>query len=148
MKVPARHDMVPIPGDLDQESAWKRFGGLDLSQAYDLFKEDALLVCEDLAFMGLPAFDYYVIAACRYLASEDSRGDEEMMVGFVTACESQRCFDVRALERRAAEIIGAVKEVLARGEVFSEPYRNTDKKLRRLLMSIEAEPGDSVEQQL
>lgn len=76
--LPSKLDFDPFGGDLDAQCAWKNFGGLSLSQAYDLFLSNPRQYQEDFMFMGGHAFDYYFPVVDRYLCevASSAAGDD------------------------------------------------------------------------
>ena len=65
--LPGERDFDPDAGDLDAQVAWKHFGGLTLSEAYQRFQEDPEKHTEDFMYMGGKAFAYYFPVLERYL---------------------------------------------------------------------------------
>ena len=73
--LPTASDFDPYGGGIDAYHAWKHFGGLSISQAFDLFTTNPLYYQEDFMFMGSKAFKYYLPVIDRYL--HEISGDEE-----------------------------------------------------------------------
>jgi hypothetical protein len=71
--LPTERDFTPF-NDLDAQWAWKQFGGLSRTKAYERFLENPLCRQEDFMFMGGAAFAYYYPVIERYLyeAAEQS----------------------------------------------------------------------------
>lgn len=67
--LPERKDFNPNPGDLDEQSAWKQFGGKSLDEAYEHFLTNPFGYQEDFMFMGPAAFLYYFPVIELFLAS-------------------------------------------------------------------------------
>lgn len=49
-----------------------------------MFAEDALYYMEDLLYMPDRCFRFYVVAVCRYLMSNDSKGDSDGASSFLS----------------------------------------------------------------
>ena len=65
--------------DLDGWHAWETFGGRTLEEAYAIFSQNALAYQEDLMWMAPKPFCFYLPIALRYLESEQSRGDSDII---------------------------------------------------------------------
>lgn len=140
MKTPTREEVVPVAGDLDQECAWKNFGGKSRDEARVLFADDGLNKCEDLMHMGCHAFCFYVLAAIDYLLSDDSRNDEEMISGFVGVCEVRLEHDAEAIRPSLGDIHRALVHLRKRGDIYSDCYADVPSRVDALLAKMGAEP--------
>lgn len=65
--LPSRQDFDPVGCDLDAQSAWRNFGGLNLAEAHEKFLTVPESYQEDFMFMGARAFAYYFPVIDRYL---------------------------------------------------------------------------------
>ena len=74
---------------------YKDFYGKGLSEAFEMFVENALNYQEDIMFMPLPCFQYYVHAYIDYLLSEKSKGDSDGASCFFGVVEIREA-DIRA----------------------------------------------------
>ncbi|MEI7929683.1 MAG: hypothetical protein WCH40_14125, partial [Verrucomicrobiales bacterium] len=72
MNIPTEIDWRSEPWDLDIPYAYKHFFGKDLQEAFDLFVDNSACYQEDIMFMPLVCFRYYVLAYTSYLLSEQS----------------------------------------------------------------------------
>jgi hypothetical protein len=63
--------------DLDQQSAFKEFGGKSHAEAFALFCRNAFHYQESVFWMPARCFGYYVLAYVHYLDSELSKGDAD-----------------------------------------------------------------------
>ncbi len=77
MKIPTEADWRSESWCVDMPRAYERFYGKDLDEAFELFVENALSYQEDIMFMPLTCFRYYVQAYASYLLSEASEGDSD-----------------------------------------------------------------------
>lgn len=77
MNVPTHVDWHSEPLCLDGKCAFKNFSGKDLTEAFDLFVDNALYYQEDIMFMPTLCFRYYVRAYINYLLSPKSEGDSD-----------------------------------------------------------------------
>jgi len=84
MSLPTQKD-INVYGSLDEQYASEHFFGKDLHEAELLFRENCGYYCEDLMWMGIKAFQFYVTAAIRYLVSAGEQADEYDVQGFVSA---------------------------------------------------------------
>lgn len=78
MQLPTAAEINPY-NDLDGQIAEKHFLGKDLVAAEELFRQNSLCYQEDLMFMGTVAFCYYVEALNRYIRSDASSGDSDII---------------------------------------------------------------------
>jgi len=82
MNIPTEADWRSEPWDLDSAYAYDHFFGKDLEEAFDVFVNNVLYYQEDLMFMPLSCFSYYVMAYSDYLLSEASKDDSDGANGF------------------------------------------------------------------
>lgn len=75
--IPAEKDWENWKDDLDTRCAYRQFGGKSLSEAADLFVENALYYQEDLYWMPKIPFRFYLRAYSKYLLSDRSIGDSD-----------------------------------------------------------------------
>src|SRR5580704_9995421 len=68
---------ISVFDSLDERWAVIHFLGKDLEQAQALFRENFLHYQEALMWMGPKAFRFYVLAAIKYLLSEESNGNSD-----------------------------------------------------------------------
>jgi hypothetical protein len=113
LAIPTEQDWRSEPWGLDEEYAYNQFHGKDLQEAFQLFVENSLARQEDILFMPLRCFRFYVHAYIDYLLSPESRGD----------CDGANCFfilpklrmdDIRAstdlLQRRLERVLRRLRE--------------------------------------
>lgn len=118
--LPSLADFVPHKGNLDEQCAWKNFGGLTLEEAYAKFCQMPEVYQEDFMFMGARAFHYYFPVVDEYLRSRtacDERDDcEADILGSCVAAqfdwEGAQLSD--ALRDRIKELCGFVLRNLSR----------------------------------
>lgn len=85
--LPAESDFDPWGGDLDAQSAWRKFGGLTLEEAKVRFRENPLSYQEDFMFMGGKAFAYYFPVIEDYLRTvADIEGDDDHEAWILAHC--------------------------------------------------------------
>ena len=77
MRVPTLAEWHSEPLCLDGEHALKTFFDKDHAEAYELFCENAMHYEEDLVFMPLRCFRYYVHSYMDYLLSNESEEDSD-----------------------------------------------------------------------
>ena len=86
MTLPSRQD-INVYDSLDERSASEHFLGKSLDEAEALFRENWLYFQEDLMFMGIAAFRFYIQAAIRYIQSEAAAGDSSIVSCFAMILE-------------------------------------------------------------
>jgi len=59
VSLPTERDFDPFGGGLDEQHAWRNFGGLSITGALTLFRENPIHYQEDFMFMGGRAFVFY-----------------------------------------------------------------------------------------
>ncbi len=77
MKIPTENDWGEWKDGLDIEWAYNNFKGKSLPEAIELFVEDALQYQEDLMWMPIIPFQYYIHAYKEYIISERSKDDAD-----------------------------------------------------------------------
>jgi hypothetical protein len=70
---------INVFNSLDERAAIKNFLGKNLEQAERLFRENSTYYQEDLMWMGPVAFHYYVHALIKYICSESSNLDSDII---------------------------------------------------------------------
>jgi hypothetical protein len=97
MTLPSRQD-INVYDSLDERSACEHFLGKSLDEAEALFRENWLYYQEDLMFMGISAFRFYVQAAIRFIQSDAAAGDSDIVSCFAMILEHR-------LEYESAELV-------------------------------------------
>ncbi|MEM1221334.1 MAG: hypothetical protein AAGH40_01115 [Verrucomicrobiota bacterium] len=77
VKIPNEIDWRSEPWDLDIPYAYKHFFGKSIEEGEKLFEENSLYYQEDMMFMPLSCFNFYIHSYISYLLSERSRGDSD-----------------------------------------------------------------------
>jgi len=77
MTIPSKDDWVFHPLDPDAAEAYQNFYGKTLTEAFALFEENALYYQEDIMFMPVNCFRYYVHSYIDYLLSDLSKGNSD-----------------------------------------------------------------------
>lgn len=75
--IPSEADWRSEPWTLDTRYAYAHFAGKSNDEAQRLFEENSLYYQEDLMFMPLACFRYYLNAYMLYLLSDASQGDSD-----------------------------------------------------------------------
>lgn len=91
--LPTALEINPIPEDLDGRNAQEHFFGKTLEEAEALFRDNSLYYQEDLMFMGMVAFRFYVQAAIRYIRSDQANEDSDMVSAFASILELRLKYD-------------------------------------------------------
>ena len=83
--LPKEHDFDPHGGGLDEQCAWRNFGGLTLNEAHEKFSTAPEVYQEDFMFMGGKAFAFYYPVIDQFLRktvtlAENERGDRKSWI--------------------------------------------------------------------
>jgi hypothetical protein len=117
MALPSRQD-INVYDSLDERSACEHFLGKSLDEAEALFRENWLYYQEDLMFMGIGAFRFYVQAAIRYIQSESATGDSSIVSCFAMILESRLEHESVALVSIADQLASICGCILEQHERF------------------------------
>ena len=90
MDVPTEADWRSEPWGLETPSAYQNFFDKTLAEAIELLESDAILYAEDIDYMPLPCFLFYIHAYMDYLLSDKSQGDSVGASGFYGFISSRR----------------------------------------------------------
>ena len=74
MKIPTALEINPYD-DLDGRTALKNFLGKSFQDATEMFMQNSYSLSEDLMWMGIKAFAFYLPAVIPYLESDESQYD-------------------------------------------------------------------------
>ena len=118
MRLPTAREINPVPEFLDGQSAERHFLGKTLDEAEALFRENSLYYQENLMFMGVVAFRFYVRAAIRYLESDAAQGDADMVNCFASLLEYRIGYERQELRAIAAELVESCAYVISNFEKF------------------------------
>jgi hypothetical protein len=124
MTLPTRQD-INVHDSLDERSACEHFLGKSLQEAEALFRENSLHYQEDLMFMGVSAFRFYVRAAINYIQSEAATGDSAMVSCLASLLEHRLEYEAEELRPVAdclAAICGYVIEHYSRFDLTPEIF--------------------------
>ena len=118
MNMPSKSDWRSEPWGIDTPYAYKHFSGKTLDEAFNLFVEHALYYQEDIMFMPVLCFHYYIHAYIDYLLSDKSRGDSDGASGFFGLVECRED-DIRTSDGKLQNrICEALKHIGARQEWY------------------------------
>jgi hypothetical protein len=124
--------------DLDAWHAWDTFGGRTLDEAYATFRENALGYQEDLMWMAPKPFCFYLPVVLRYVQSEESCGDSDIVNCLASNIEFhfQRGHDITAAFACIQAICDYVLSQYSKFDVNEEiygdlrpPYENLKRKI-------------------
>jgi hypothetical protein len=116
MTIPYESDWRSEPWGIDTPCAYEHFSGKTLDEAFDLFVKDSLYYQEDIMFMPVLCFRYYVHAYMNYLLSDKSGGDcdgASCFFGLIEVRKDDICTSADKLRNRISEVlhyIGARQE--------------------------------------
>ena len=117
MDLPSQHD-INVHDSLDERTACEHFLGKTLEEAEALFRENSLYYQEDLMFMGVKAFRFYVPAAINYIQSPAADGDSDMVNCFAGLLEYRLRYEADLLRPIASRLASACAYVLDNYERF------------------------------
>jgi hypothetical protein len=117
MNLPTREE-INIHDSLDERHAAKMFYGKTLEQAEVLFRENFLFYQEDLMWMGVTAFRFYVRAAIRYTRSPESQGDSDAINCFVGLLDFRLEKEHKELRPVAQALADACRYIVAHYDRF------------------------------
>ncbi|MDB6131662.1 MAG: hypothetical protein JWM04_2769 [Verrucomicrobiales bacterium] len=115
---PTVEDINPVPADLDGQVAVLNFHGKSLAEAEALFREASIIYQEDLMFMGVRAFRFYVQAAISYIQSDAAAGDSDMINCFGGILERRLEFEAEELVAVAPQLASICRDILERYDRF------------------------------
>ncbi|WP_309398289.1 hypothetical protein [Cerasicoccus maritimus] len=94
---------------LDEERAMEHFYGRSLERAEELFAENAHIYKEDLMWMPVKPFQFYIMAFINYLKSERSQNDSGAASAFISLID----FKLENESRFLIEVWEAVSDALS-----------------------------------
>lgn len=143
MSLPSRED-INVHDNLDERSACQHFLGKNLRDAEDLIRQNAFYYQEDLLFMGVTAFRFYVPALINYIQSDAAEGDSDIVNCFAMILEfrlERESNDLRPIATTLAEACRYLLDNYDRFEVSEEIYGDLKSRfieLQRNLMVLNA----------
>lgn len=102
--LPNEHDFDPGGNGLDEQSAWRNFGGLTLEEANKRFRECPEAYQEDFMFMGGRAFAFYFPVIDSFLRETTALdGDDDRQSYILAHCiKLQFAGDIDPMVRKLA----------------------------------------------
>ena len=131
-EIPSEQDFDPSGEGLDEQHAWKEFGGLALDQAYEHFLDCPENRQEDFMFMGPRAFLFYFPVVERYLYSahnSDDWGDRATWIlghVFINQITNPELWWNEALHLRVGGLVRHVRAHLDQYSVAAEDQARID----------------------
>ncbi len=118
MSIPSKSNWGVIENNnLDAEWAFKHFAGKSLTEAEEMFRENALYYQEDLISMPPIAFNYYAPVFAKYIfsdnAKEDSDGASSFLHMIIELLKDNRSLTTNETERTllaAAQIVASKQD--------------------------------------
>ncbi|MFZ6733459.1 hypothetical protein ACO0LG_16145 [Undibacterium sp. Ji42W] len=104
LEIPSEEDWGDYRNDLDQKYAHKMFFGKNLEEARLLFEGAVIERTEELRFMPVIPFRYYIFAYCRYLTST-------AVLGRWDASDAASCF-LRLVESKLSDESDAISPIM------------------------------------
>jgi hypothetical protein len=135
MRLPTAREINPVPENLDGKCAERNFLGKTLEEAEALFRENSLNYQEDLMFMGVVAFRFYVRAAIRFLESDAANADSDMVNCFASILEfriGNERDELRAVAGELAESCEYVVTNFGKFDVDAEIYGDLRERFAKL----------------
>lgn len=139
MTIPSESDWRSEPWGIDTPCAYENFSGKTLDEAFDLFVKNSLYYQEDIMFMPVLCFRYYIHAYIDYLLSDKSEGDSDgasCFFGIIEGRKNDICTSGDQLRDRISEVLHYIG---ARQEWYSadlDIYGNFMKKSAKVLSLI------------
>lgn len=140
MEIPQREDIVTC-GSLDEETACRHFLGKTMDEVVEMFNEASGIYQEDLMWMGLSAFTYYVKAAVKYIESDASKDDSEMAHCFIGLLEFRLEWEGELLAVSAADLLEGCSYLLEHYIKFNldaDIYGNLRPRLLKIIEQLHA----------
>jgi hypothetical protein len=140
MTLPSRQD-INVYDSLDERSACQHFLGKGLDEAEALFRESWFSSQEDLMFMGISAFRFYVQAAIRFIKSDAAAGDSDIVSCFGMILEHRLEYESAEMVAVADQLASICEYVLERREQFGITPETLDGhpvRVRRLVDTLSA----------
>jgi hypothetical protein len=118
MLIPTESDWHSEPWCIDTPYAYEHFSGKSIEEASELFVKNSIYYHEDIMFMPLQCFRYYIHAYMNYLLSDKSKGDSSGADCFFGLIKFRKAEILAADENLRAKI----SEVLRRLGASQEWY--------------------------
>lgn len=134
--LPSAQELNPIAEDLDGQVAAEHFLGKSLDEAVLLFEDNSLYYQEDLLWMGPAAFCFYVHAVIRYLKSDASVGDCDLVNCLHGILTKRLADDLAEITPVLEDLRGIAEYILAywpKYEVDPEVYGDLCRKYQQLV---------------
>jgi hypothetical protein len=117
MTLPTRQE-INVHDSLDERTACEHFLGKSLAEAEALFCEASLTYQEDLMFMGVSAFRFYVQAAINYIRSEAAAGDSDIISCFASILEQRLEYEAQELQLIAGQLSSICRYIIEHYDRF------------------------------
>lgn len=132
MNLPTKEE-INVYNSLDEISACEHFLNKTLQQAEAMFRENSSYYQEDLMWMGIRAFNFYLQAVINYLKSDESAGDDYLIdclyeIVMFRLKEKQFCLVIDRVNEMIDYIIGNYDKF----KVDKNIYRDLIGKYRQL----------------
>lgn len=138
MSLPTREE-INIHDSLDERNACAHFLGKTLKQAEELFRENSIDYQEDLMWMGIGAFKYYVQAFISYIQSKESAGDSDAINCFAGLLEFRVEREQENLNPIAQQLANACRYIIShydRFDVTTEIYGDLRARYEGLIQKL------------
>jgi hypothetical protein len=123
MEIPTDEDWPrPDPDYLDEAWAYKNFHGKSFEEAVRLFEDNSLHYQEDLMYMPVKVFGYYLKAYIAYLTSDAARGDSDGASCFVRLIRFKAEHDREAIAQFWPIIEPALKHLVEHQEDYEADW--------------------------
>lgn len=145
MRLPTPKEISPTGGQLlDERYALEHFLGKSVEDASQLMFENAIYYIDDLGWMGLRAFAFYLPSVVPYLESEDSREDSGAIDGLVSIITRRIDEDPDAVGVARApmlEVVNLIDRSFPKFDADEVIYRNLHRDVKALLERLSASEG-------
>lgn len=141
MQLPTANE-INVFDSLDERAAAEHFLGKSLEEAERLFEHNFLFYQEDLMWMGPTAFEFYVVAAVRYLRRVSPEAGSDAVNTFASILEFQQEVEHDWQPSVVSEIKACLEYILSHWttfEVDGSIYGDLRERYDRLLRLLSAE---------
>lgn len=127
--------------ELDTNHAYRMFNGKSHAQAVEMFNEAPFFYQEDVMWMPLPCFKFYVFAFIEYLQSDNSVDDPDSSNAFI-GIVSFRLHEIRELDEemknKILETVQFIADNQTRFDADEDTYGSFRHYADRIFRKLEA----------
>ena len=142
MRLPTRQE-INLFNSLDEQQACRNFLGKSLDEAESLFRQNALGYSDDLRWMGISAFRFYVIAYFQYLQSLEAEGDSDGVSCLVGVLEFRLEGEREGLLPIAKQVVEICRYIISnysRFDILPDIYGDLRPRCEKLVQQLTSNP--------